>query len=1015
MKEGDVPAGDNGGQLNAVRLNAEQERAVRHGDGPLLIVAGAGTGKTTVIVERMAWLMTEKKYRPDEILCLTFTEKAAGEMAERIDRRVPYGYLDLWVSTFHGFGERILREYAIDIGLPGDFELFNERQQWLFLRKHLDEFPLSYYRPSGKPTKFLKSLVSHFSRLKDEGVTPADYLDFVKKLQLDRDASDGVPGVSADEETLDLDRLRELAESYDRYTRLLREHWGLDFGDLIVETMRLFRERPAILARYQEQFRAILVDEFQDTNWAQYELVKLLAGKRRNLTVVGDDDQSIYKFRGASVANILGFKHDYPDSTDVVLTENYRSAQSILDAAYAFIQKNNPNRLEAQLSAAPKQLGTTVSKRLTAARPDAGSIQCVVAETEAEEARTVVGKILEAKNADATLAWSDVAILVRANDHAELFLSELERNGLPYQYVASRGLYRMSIVLDIFAYVRLLDNYHESVALQRVLNLPMFRFRADDVILLNETARRQSRSTFAVLRDHALLADWRPEAHADADRLLSLISRHAELARRATPREVIVSFLEESGYLKWLSEAPDDPKREAEIGYANQLLNEVVEFERGKLAPNVRAFLEVIDLAIDAGELGRLETAPEDGPDSVKVMTVHAAKGLEFRMVFVVHLVEQRFPSRDRSEGIPVPDALIREPLPEGDIHLEEERRLFYVALTRAKEHIILCRALDYGGARRKKASLFLEELGLVTKESAAEERVRQPKLAPLLSQRVADGEPEAIIRKVRTNERYDYSRLSAYELCPWKYRYRYVLDVPVSGNARLSYGSSIHATLYHFFQLVRQRSVQQQGSLFGAQTSSGTKPLVSLEELKTLYASAWIREWYASEREMEQRKKEGWAVLERFYKAQEGAFPVPLLLEQSFTLKFDGRILGGKIDRVDPIPGDSEGVEIIDYKTGPAKEKPSADRWYQLLLYALAVSDPELLGRPVRQLSLFYIDENKKVTKEPKPAELDKAKDWALNAIQAIESLDFVATPDPFLCAECEFNRICPFRAGRG
>jgi DNA helicase-2/ATP-dependent DNA helicase PcrA len=851
--------------------------------------------------------------------------------------------------------------------------------------------------------------------LKDEGIRPADYLDYAKNLSLNQDASDGTPAVQAEDATLDLDRLTELAESYDLYTRLLREQGGLDFGDLIVETMRLFRERPAILARYREQFRYVLVDEFQDTNWAQYELVKLLCEPRRNLTVVGDDDQSIYKFRGASVANILGFKKDFPESIDVVLTTNYRSTQPILDAAYGFIQKNNPNRLEVQLSATPGQIGAALSKRLSSARDDQGSIETVVADTEADEARQVVAAILEAKNTDERAAWSDFAILVRANDHAELFLAELERNGLPYQYVASRGLYRTSIVLDILAYLRLLDNYHESVALQRVLNLPMFSFSADDVILLNETARRQSRSTYAVLRDHALLPDLRPEARKDADRLLRLIADHAELARRATPREVIVRFLEDSGYLKWLSESPDDPKRESEINYANQFLKEVVEFERGKLAPSVRLFLEVIDLAIDAGELGRLETSPDDGPDSVKVMTVHAAKGLEFRTVFVVHLVDQRFPSRDRAEAIPVPDALVREMLPEGDVHLEEERRLLYVALTRAKERLVLTRALDYGGARRKKASVFLEELGFVTKESAASERTHQPNLLAASKRILAVPESEAVMKKVRTNDRFDYSRLSSYEICPWKFRYRYVLDVPVPGNSRLSYGSSVHATLHEFFKLVQQRSQHQQGTLFTAESPTPAGgPSVSLGELKKLYERAWLREWYPSEKEMEKKKAEGWSALERLYASHEGKFPVPLLLEQPFTLKFDDIALTGKIDRVDAIEGDPEGVEIIDYKTGAAKAKPSADRWYQLLLYALAVEDPKLLGRPVRRVSLFYVDENVKVSKEPTDKERTKAKDWALEAIQSIRSANFTPTPDPFICGECEFNRICPSRAGK-
>ncbi|MEK9152621.1 MAG: UvrD-helicase domain-containing protein, partial [Patescibacteria group bacterium] len=320
-------------------LNDEQRRAVSHDGGPLLIVAGAGTGKTTVITNRIAWLIATGRAKPEEILALTFTDKAAGEMTERVDRLLPLGYTDLWISTFHAFCQRLLQAHGLDIGLPDDFRLLNQTDAYLLLRKNFDRFALDYYRPLGNPTKFLTALLSLFSRAKDEAVHPREYLDFAKNLSLDKDNA----ALDADEKS----RQSELAEAYHAYERLLLENSSIDLGDLMLYALELFSRRPAILEKYRKQFKYILVDEFQDTNWAQYELVKRVAPKHGNIVVVGDDDQSIYKFRGASVSNILQFKNDFPGAGEVVLTRNYRSLQNILDLSYGFIQRNNPNRLEA--------------------------------------------------------------------------------------------------------------------------------------------------------------------------------------------------------------------------------------------------------------------------------------------------------------------------------------------------------------------------------------------------------------------------------------------------------------------------------------------------------------------------------------------------------------------------------------------------------------------------------------------------------------------------------------------
>ena len=328
------------------KLNSSQQEAVLSDQGPLLIVAGAGTGKTTVLVNRLAYLAMERKVDPESILVTTFTEKAAGEMKERADRILPYGYFSLWIHTFHGLCERLLRENGLEIGLDSGFKVISETQAWILVKQHLSEFNLDYYSPLGSPTKFIREMLKHFSRLKDENISPEEYLSYAENLKADNDA---MLSQSEEGEEMEKARVLELANAYHVYNRLLINNNFLDFGDLIVYTLRLLRERPNVLARYRKQFRYIMVDEFQDTNWAQYELVKLLAAPDNNLAVVGDDNQAIFRFRGASLSNIMQFKDDFPQAKEIILSKNYRSGQKILDAAYRFIKNNDPNTLEAKL------------------------------------------------------------------------------------------------------------------------------------------------------------------------------------------------------------------------------------------------------------------------------------------------------------------------------------------------------------------------------------------------------------------------------------------------------------------------------------------------------------------------------------------------------------------------------------------------------------------------------------------------------------------------------------------
>lgn len=1009
-------------------LNPAQKKAVTHQDGPLLIVAGAGTGKTTVVTQRIAWLVMEQKVATDHILALTFTEKAAGEMEERVDVLLPYGYVDLWISTFHSFCERVLKESAIEIGLPPDFKLYNETDQVMMVRQNLDRFDLQYYRPLGNPTKFVQALVKHFSRAKDENVLPDEYLEYAKGLQMDRDDAENTKKKRGDEEEeiTEEQRIKEVANAYHVYEQLLLESGALDFGDLILYTIKLFKSRPKILEKYREQFKYILVDEFQDTNYAQYELVKMLAQPKNNVTVVGDDDQSIYKFRGAAISNILEFKKDFPDSKEVVLTENYRTKQNILDLSYTFIKQNDPNRLEYQLSKGnidPKgaPLESKISKQLKSTRDGEGSIQHLHYTSHLEEAAGVVKEIVDRKTKHKRLKWSDFAILIRANSYANEFMTALTRMDVPHQFLASRGLYTQPEIIDVVAYMKLLDSYHESSAMWRVLNYAHWKFPIKDLMTLSQHAAKKRISLFETCQQSRSISGISPKTSQQLDGILKQIEAHTELGRVKGTLTVALRFMKDTGYLKHITEKESDEHIEKVI-HLNQFFRKIEDFENKNDDTSVKHFLELFDEEQEAGDSGSMHQPWDEGPDAVKIMTIHAAKGLEFPYVFIVSLVDKRFPSIERKDPIELPEDLIKEIIPEGDIHLQEERRLFYVAMTRARDGVFFTSADDYGGTRKKKLSRFLTELRFERKAGTEELDIAERLTPPPLAQRSIK---EVDYLRQAIPEKASYTQLKAFETCPKQYKYAHILRVPVEGRFTFSFGKSMHNTLFHFFTLVQERSKQKQETLFGekqggpsASSRSGSEPsgsktghsAVSLDELLEIYDAEWIDEWYLSKEHREEYYEKGKASLRDFFDEHKERLPVPVHLEQPFHLKLGDHTFKGVVDRIDPMGNDPKSVEIIDYKTGriPKGNKLTPGDKEQLMIYDLAVREVFQLEPAV--LSYYYLENNTKLSFTPDKADLEKLRTSLAEQIAKIHQSDFAATPG-FWCNTCDFRDICEDR----
>lgn len=994
------------------KLNKAQKQAVTHTSGPLLIVAGAGTGKTTVLVNRLAYLATNKKVPAENILLLTFTEKAAGEMEERADRALPYGYTDLWISTFHGFGERVLREFSLDIGLGSNFRLLSETDQWMLIKKNLDRFQLDYYRPLGNPTKFISELIHHFSRLKDENILSSEYLKYAEELEADKDSKLSSKQErkysTAEGEALEVSRIRELAEAYHTYNQLLLENDCLDFGDLIGYTIKLFKERPNILEFYRQKFKYIMVDEFQDTNWAQYELVKLLAAPNNNLVVVGDDDQAIYKFRGASLSNILQFKDDYPEAKEIVLTDNYRSRSEILAKSYDFIQNNNPQRLEVKLG---------ISKRLKAvglneADNHTSAVQYFNFDTRDDEVSFVVQKIksLHKTGQAKGLNWSDFAILVRANDTAEAYVKELSRCLVPNQFMSWRGLYYKPLILDCLAYFRLLDNYHESSALFRVLNREEFKVPHADLININKMAARKVWSLYEALEKAATIPGLSPNSLANISKLLQLIAKHSRLAAEAKPTKIFLNFVYDSGLISGL----DRDRDTEQFSYLNQFYQKIKKMEESEPDLRLKDFLSAMNLELEAGETGALKLDFNDS-DTVKVMTVHGAKGLEFSYVFLVNLVDKKFPTIVRGEKIPIPDHLVREKIVASDeraaVHLAEERRLFYVAMTRAKTGLYLTSAKDYGGVREKKPSKFITEMGI---ESASLEGAILSEKNELLRDLHNINEQSLDIRQEKPitesyplPEKFSFSQLAAYSTCPLQYKFAFILKVPVpSDKASLIFGRVLHNTLYNF--LLPLLDERRQANLFsGLSEENEENDFFTQKRLLDLYQEFWQPDGYASKGQRAEYQTKGRVALRSFWQSfQEEKRPNVMFLEKKFSFRIGSDIIKGTIDRVDKL---SDGtLEIIDYKTGKEKTTLQFSDKRQLILYQLFLE--EFLNVKVSKLSFYYLENNKKKSFTATAKDFTKLKLEMAEQIAAIKSGQFDPQPTT-MCKYCDFRDICEFR----
>jgi DNA helicase-2/ATP-dependent DNA helicase PcrA len=967
-------------------LNPAQIEAVTHDQGPLLIVAGAGTGKTTVLTRRIAYLIATRKARPDEILALTFTDKAALEMEERVDVLVPYGYADVRIATFHAFGDWTLREHALELGLTPAFRVLNRAEQVLFLRTHLFELPLERFRPLGDPTRHLQALTGLFGRAKDEDIAPEAYLAHAGTLAAEADAHPG------DAERRDLaTRSLELARAYAAYRDLMAREGFVDFGDQIFLALRLLRERPYVRAQYQRRFRYVLVDEFQDTNYAQFELVKLLAAQHRNITVVGDDDQAIFRFRGASISNILGFDATYPDARRVVLVRNYRSGQQILDAADRLIQHNS-DRLERDRGFDKKLVAEAGPGRL----PDHREYETLTQEADA------VARTIEEAVQGGRRACRDFAILVRANADADPFLRSLNLRGIPWTFSGNQGLYARPEVRLCMAFLRVLARPDDSVSLYALAASRFFAVPAVDLARCGAHADRRNRWLFDVLRGldetPELRAALSAEGAESIARLMKELEGYLALTAELGTGELLYQFLGDTGWLGQMSRA-SSVREEAEVQNVARFFRRIQDATRVLPRDHVREFVDHLDALIEAGEDPAVAEADVDVP-AVRVLTVHKAKGLEFPVVFVVGLAQGRFPWPSRGDVLELPEALLRDRPSSSDFRLQEERRLFYVAMTRAREELHLTSARDYGGRSSRKVSQFvLEALDLPREAVQSMKRVALEDLRTFAPPVEGDAGPEPPLGPDVVLE-LSHRQVDDYQTCPLKYRYIHVLRVPIRRHHTVVYGETLHRVVEHY---LRRRAV-------GLYTP--------LENLLATYDHEWRNEGFLTLAHETARREAGRQAIRRFWHEEEASGSRPTFVEREFGVSLPGAAdrsrVRGRWDRVDET---DDGPIIVDYKSSDVREVERADERasdsLQLQIYALAWREMHQ-GRLPARVELRFLESGVVGRHTPSQEDAETALSAVRAAAEGIRARRFTATPSYQACRYCAYSQICPYTASR-
>ena len=1041
---------------NMLKLNPEQQEAVNHGDGPLLIIAGPGSGKTRVITQRIVHLLESaasdpraSPLQPKNILALTFTEKAALEMKVRVSQALPELTSTPHISTFHSFCYEVLRQWHFER------RLLDKVDVWIFLRRRMSLLGLEFYQKLAEPGAFLHDLNEFFSRCQDSLVSPGDFDAYVlaceQKFLSQHPAAagqtsgarqpvalstaagrsapmrsspvtgpDGVAPLSPENQTAweEILKKKELARVFQNSTRLIEDASYSSLGSLISETVRLWTYHPEALDRAQSQFKVVLVDEFQDTNFGQVELLRLLVAPPYPITAVGDDDQAIYRFRGASHGAFEMFSKVFPRHRTIYLNRNYRSTARILRVADSVIAHNN--RYEQK-------------PRLQTEKDDGDRIFLLNSPDYPSEAAWVAEEIQRLAREGRSLA--EIAVLYRAHSHRDLLVEELRRRGIPFS-IRGLSILNMPVLRDIAAYLGVIHSPHDNIGLTRILADPRWHFPPE----FAQRVRLHAASNHCSIHDALQAAgasgsDLREAIAASGWSELEKLLRELRGFSRSAPVTPILNRITEALGFTFV---PGDPRLDA----LETFRKFVKEWEEKSETRRLAEFMEYFNYFSEAG--GKLEAPePAESGQSVKLMTVHAAKGLEFPVVFILGVARLRFPSTERKPVIGFPDQLHRGPMPPGDIHIQEERRLFYVAITRAMQQLYISSVAKSERQRSKfiddllaNTAVAAQDLEMIAVSSVGSTAgpagsakngkrasAAADKAAPAHwslgknNQKLSQDPPNlyqgnlfggieqghgnhfspirhwaAYPVPVENDEKISLSATSAedYLQCPLKYKFAHLMRIPPGPQPALTFGNLMHQSVRHYFEL------HSQG-------------LPSVEEVERFYLSGWRSAGFDDDYQEESYKKAGLEQLRGFVEAHNKTAidTAKVRTEQQFSLDFGDLKLEGRIDQVNEIElkGRSQ-QELTDYKTGRPRSAKDADQSLQLSVYALAAR--ELYGSIPARLTFYNLTDNRAVSTVRTEEKLRESLDQLRGVAREIRGGSFGAKPG-FLCRWCNFISICP------
>ena len=962
-------------RTRAIELDEHQREAIEHVHGPVLVIAGAGTGKTTVLTKRIAHLVREGHARPEEILAVTYTKNAAQEMRQRVEEELRgTDVSSLRLATFHEYCNTLL----IDNGKK--FGVLDEKDLWIYLRRRIRELNLNYFIKAARLSKFFEDLLTFFRHCHDELVSPEQYEEYVKKLERGELA---VPRVSRSKEADRLSdedvigRCREIAGVFATVERMLREDNLGTFGHMITHAYHLLQQDTEPAGRSKPRF--ILVDEFQDVNFAQVKVLQKLAGEERNVFAVGDPDQAIYRFRGASSAAFVLFQRHFPGANLVKLEKNRRSLSPILNCAFALISKN-PNVFDSRYGSTPAyQRSVLISAREEDAA-QAGNplprapVESVALDTKDTESGEVINKLKELRR-KTRCKWSDCAVLYRTHLNRDQLAAELAREGIPFT-IENMDVMDTPEARDLFACLGAVVSDADGASLFRVAALPQFaidseKLRAGIRALPRDAGTTAMASVLTQIEGGSAVLETMRGTRADIARInakgrtaVDILVRNFSLNRDSRPLEAVLDFVSE-----W------EKKSITKTGELGELIDYLEYFR----------------------EAGGVIPLSSNDEDAVRLMTAHSAKGLEFPHVFIIRANSNSFPASYKEPLIEFPREL-HDPgsIAQGDdkeLNQQEERRLFYVAMTRARDSLTIYAKKGTGKTDPTPAG-FLRDL---LKDSSLRRWLVQA--APRGFQTDMFAQVAVPATMTRTNQWLAlppaanlHSRLSAsavqtYETCPLQFKLEREWRIPDEVPAAMQYGAVMHRVLRAHYDSVRLE-----------------RPLAD-EDLFQLFrddlAQAGIQDHY----QHELYETQGIQQLKDFLTAfRRNPVPKVLHTEEFFEVKFGDVNVAGRIDRIDQL-GDGR-VVITDYKTGRAQSQEDSDESLQLSIYALAAR--EKWGYHAEHLALYNLEGNSEVVTRRSHQDLEAAKSRVLEVSANVAAGKFDPKPS-FNCRFCAYRNLCP------